>query len=96
MGQSTQDTTKPAEIRNVVQRLALLITTGAMPSTPTITLNRLANIPHIIDYLEGEAAMGALRLKAYGDWTTDTLQGLTGTIIPHTNINNAYIAILTS
>ena len=52
-----------------VQNLALKIMTGALPKSPAITLNKLANIPHIVSFIRGEAAKGASRLQGYGDWT---------------------------
>ena len=44
-----------------VQRVALLLATGAMRSTATITLNKLNNLPDIVDYLKGEAANSSIR-----------------------------------
>ena len=67
------------ELRKV-QRRALLMATGALPSTASITLNKLNNTPDIIDYLKGEAVNNALRLDAYGDWTKEILPNLKGTI----------------
>ena len=69
----------------------MLLSTGALPSTPSMTLNRLNNIPDIIDYLEGEAANNALRLTAYGSWTKEILPDLKGTITSHSKIIDTYI-----
>ena len=74
-----------------MQRRAMILATGALPSTPSITLNRLNNIPDIIDYLEGEAANNALRLTAYGSWTREILPDLKGTITSHSKIIDTYI-----
>ena len=43
-----------------VERLALWMTSGAMPSTPTIALNQLTNTTFIINYIEGEAVKSLL------------------------------------
>lgn len=69
-----------------VQRRALIMATGALPSTANITLNKLNNLPHIVDYLGGEAVNNALRLDAYGDWTKEILPNLRGTILAHATI----------
>ena len=44
-----------------VERLAMGMTSGAMPSTPTIALNQLTNTSFINNYIEGEAAKSLLR-----------------------------------
>lgn len=74
-----------------VQRLALLMITGAMPSTSSINLNKLTNIPDIVTYLKGEAAKGASRLQAYEDWTVERNPIQQGTIKPHSSLNNSYL-----
>ena len=74
-----------------VQALALRIMTGAMPSTPFISLNYLTETPDIIIYLQGEAAKGAARLRAYDSWSLETYAPTKGTIKAHTTINNKFI-----
>ena len=74
-----------------VQALALRIMTGAMPSTPFISLNLLTNTPDIITYLWGEAAKGAERLRAYGTWSLEDLAITKGTIKAHTAIKNNFM-----
>ena len=54
-----------------VERLTLRMTSGAMPSTPTIALNQLTNTTFITNYIEGEAAKSLLRVKAAGHVTRE-------------------------
>ena len=77
-----------------VQALALRIMTGAMPSTPFNALNYITDTTNIIPYLKGEAAKGASRLQAYGDWSRETVPRIKGTIYAHTTINNDFLADL--
>ena len=74
-----------------VERLALRMTSGAMPSTPTIALNQLTNTTFITNYIEGEAAKSLLRVKAAGHLTRENLAAREGDIIPHTYTINQYI-----
>lgn len=74
-----------------VERLALVITTGAMPSTPTIALNMITDTPFITEYIQGEAAKGALRVQAMESWTKETPAEGVGIIKSHVTINNRYI-----
>jgi hypothetical protein len=67
--------------------------TGAMPRAPFDSLNHLTNTTDIIIFLQGEAAKGAVRLKAYESWSLDTLPHK-GTIKAHTNINKEFKADL--
>ena len=56
------------QLLNGVQRLANVLITGAMPSTPGAALDVITgNIP-ITYWLEEEAAKGALRLQSLGHW----------------------------
>ena len=56
------------QLLNGVQRLANVLITGAMPSTPGVALDVITgNIP-ITLWLEEEAAKGTLRLKSLGHW----------------------------
>ena len=42
-----------------------------MPSARTIALNQITNIPTIIEFIEGEAAKGHLRLQATNQLTSE-------------------------
>lgn len=77
-----------------VQALALRIMTGAMPSTPFISLNQLTNTTDIIYHLQGESAKGSERLRAYGNLSRERLPPIKGTIKAHTTINNEFMAEL--
>ena len=74
-----------------VERLALRMTSGAMPSTPTIALNQLTNTTFITNYIEGEAAKSLLRVKAAGHLTRENPAARKGDITPHTYTINQYI-----
>ena len=65
-----------------VERLALRMTSGAMPSTPTIALNQLTNTTFISNYIEGEAAKSLLRVKAAGHLTRENPVAGKGDITP--------------
>ena len=77
-----------------IQALALRISCGAMPGTSHESLDHITNTPRIATYLKGEAAKGAARLRANGEWTTEKPQPTKGTILPHATINNAYLDTL--
>ena len=74
-----------------VQALALIIMTGAFPSTPFNSLNHLTQTPHICCYLTGEAAKEAARLQGYNDWTVETAPSVKGTNKSHSYINNNFL-----
>ena len=67
------------------------MTSGAMPSTPTIVLNQLTNTSFINNYIEGEAAKSLLRLKASGHLTRENPVDRKGQITPHTYTIKQYI-----
>ena len=71
-----------------VERIALKMITRCMPSTPTIALNQITNIPTIIEFIEGEAAKGHLRLQAINQLTSEKPIKTRSTIISHTYHNN--------
>ena len=77
-----------------VQALALRISSGAMPSTSHEALDHITNTPRIATYLQGEAAKGASRLIANGEWTIEKPQPTKGTILAHSTINNTYLQAL--
>ena len=74
-----------------VERLALRMTSGAMPSTPTIALNQLTNPKFISNYREGEAVKSLLRVKAACHLTRENPEARKGDITPHTYTINQYI-----
>ena len=74
-----------------VERLAMRMTSGAMPSTPTIALNQLTNTSFINNYIEGEAAKSLLRLKASGHLTRENPIDRKGQITPHAYTIKQYI-----
>ena len=74
-----------------VQALALRIMSGALPGTPSESLDNITDIPGIVTFLKGEAAKGAARLQSYCDWTGETAPSGKGFINAHTTINNNYI-----
>ena len=51
-----------------VQRLANVLSTGAMPSTPSAALNVITGFPPITMWLSEAAAKETLRLKCHGHW----------------------------
>ena len=67
------------------------MTSGAMPSTPTIALNQLTNTTFITNYIEGEAAKSLLRVKLAGHLTRENPAARKGDITPHTYTINQYI-----
>ena len=74
-----------------VERLALQITSAAMPSTPTIALNQLTNTIFITNYIEGEAAKSLLRVKAASHLARENPAARKGDITPHAYAINQYI-----
>ena len=74
--------------------MALKYMAGAMPSTPYTALNYLTGTPHITDYLEGDAAKGAVRLMGQGDWTLETAPSGKGIIKAHSNLSNNFLHTL--
>ena len=78
----------------VYKALALSIMAGALPGTPHDSLDQLANIPNLIEYLRGEAAKGASRLHATQEWTGETAPTGPGIIRAHSTISNNYISEL--
>ena len=74
-----------------MERLALRMISGAMPSTPTIALNQLTNTTFINNYIEGEAAKSLLRVKASGHLTRENPVAWKGQITPHTYAAKQYI-----
>jgi len=74
-----------------VQRMALSIASGALPGTARTNLDKLTDTPSIANFLKGEAAKGAARLKAYGNWTIETNPNRKGSIRFHSTTNNKFI-----
>ena len=57
-----------AQLLNGVQRLANVLITGAMPSTPGVALDKITGTIPIKLWLEEAAAKETLRLKSLGHW----------------------------
>ena len=57
-----------AQLLNGVQRLANVLITGAMPSTPGVALDKITGIIPIKLWLKETAAKETLRLKSLGHW----------------------------
>ena len=74
-----------------VERLALRMISGAMPSTPTIGLNQLTNTTFINNYIEGEAAKSLIRVKASGNLSRENPVARKSQITPHTYTIKQYI-----
>ena len=87
---STNTNMNATKLRRV-QALALRIMSGAMPSTPHISLDQLTNTTDITIYLQGEAAKGSERLRAYGTLSLEKPPTNKGTIKTHTSINNKFM-----
>ena len=79
---------------NKVQRLALGLASGAMLGTASISLDKLTDTPSIVNYLKGEAAKGAARLIAYGDWSIENNHNSKGSIHFHTTTNNNFLSTI--
>ena len=89
------DTQRNCKLLEKVHRLALNTISGAFPNTPTISLNKLTDTPHIINYIKGEAAKGASRLQATNSWSVEGPRLAKPIIKTHTSINNSYLSDLT-
>ena len=77
---------------NRVQRLSNIMTTGAMPSTPLVALDRILGITPILDFIEGEAAKGAIRIKNSENWIgLPNDKQSRGRLTPHSTINDKLI-----
>ena len=74
-----------------VHRLALNTITGAFPNTPSISLNKLSGLPHILNHIRGEAAKGAIRLQAQDCWTVETPSLKSTQLNHHSSINKLFI-----
>ena len=69
-----------------VQRLANILITGALPSTPGFALNKINDIIPIENWIEEEALKGALRLKANGHWIKMPMVNKKGNLTSHTKV----------
>ena len=74
-----------------VHRLALNTISGAFPNTPTISLNKLTEMPHITNFIRGEAAKGSIRLQAQGSWTVETPPTKSTTLNHHSSVNKEFL-----
>ena len=76
---------------NGVQRLANVLTTGAMPSTPGVAIDVITgNIP-ITLWLEEESAKGALRLKNLNHWQHPPSGKLSMRLTSHITTNEKFL-----
>ena len=69
-----------------VQRLANILITGALPSSPGDPLNMITNMIPIDLCIEEEAALGALRLKSNNHWSTEPMVNQKGHLTSHTKL----------
>ena len=71
-----------------VQRLGNILITGAMPSTASSALDKITGLVPIENWLEEEAAKGALRLKISGHWEQAPMINSKGNLTSHIKLNN--------
>ena len=71
---------------NSVQRLANILISGALPSSPGNALNKINDIIPIDNWIEEEALKGTLRLKANGHWIRTRMVNSRGNLTSHTKI----------
>ncbi|KAL5262710.1 hypothetical protein ACHWQZ_G008195 [Mnemiopsis leidyi] len=69
-----------------VQRLANILITGALPSTPGDPLNSITNTIPIDLCIEEEAALGFLRLKSNNQWRIEPMINEKGNLTTHTKL----------
>ena len=80
--------TRNINLLNGVQRLSHIMTTGALPSTPLVALDKILNTTPIDIFIKEEAAKGAARLKAYGSWETQPTETTKGSLTSHISLSN--------
>ena len=69
-----------------VQRLANILITGALPSSPGEPLNMITNMNPIDLCIEEEAALGLLRLKSNNQWINEPMTNQKGNLTTHTKL----------
>ena len=69
-----------------VQRLANILITGALPSSPGDPLNMITNTIPIDLCIEEEAALGILRLKSNNQWIKEPMINQKGHLTTHTKL----------
>ena len=69
-----------------VQRLANILITGALPSSPGDPLNMITNMIPIDLCIEEEAALGLLRLKSNNQWINEPMVSQKGNLTTHTKL----------
>ena len=69
-----------------VQRLANILITGALPSSPGDPPNMIRNMIPIDLCIEEEAALGLLRLKSNNQWINEPMVSQKGNLTTHTKL----------
>ena len=75
-----------------VQRLANILITGALPSSPGDPLNMITNTIPIDLCIEEEAALGLLRLKSNNQWINEPMVNQKGYLTTHTKRCNKLLS----
>ena len=74
-----------------VQRLSHLMTTGALPSTSLLALDKITDTTPIDIKVREEAANGALSIMANGEWIDPLTAHNQGRLKSHIRINEKYL-----
>lgn len=77
---------KNVNLLNRVQRLANILISGALPSTPGYAMDKINDLIPINNWIEEEALKGALRLKANGHWIKMPMVNKKGNLTTHTKL----------
>ena len=79
-------TQKNLSLLSSVQRLSHIMTTGGMPSTSLVSLDKLLNFTSIETHIKEQAAICAARLKALNIWVTEPAATTKGRLRNHSSI----------
>ena len=82
------NTQRNINLLNSVQRLSHIMTTGGLPSTSLVALDKILNFTPIEIYIEELATMGAARLKALNTWEEQPSVTTKGRLTCHSKILN--------
>ena len=74
-----------------VQRLSHLMTTGALPSTSLLALDKITDTTPIDIKVREKAASGALSIMANGEWIDPLTAHNQGRLKSHIRINEKYL-----